>query len=51
MEYTKYMQKTIKINIYYIEKNKKKILDKECMVEELENKIAELIESKECSEY
>lgn len=44
------MKKTIRINIYYIESGKKKILDKESIVDELETKIADLVESGEYSE-
>ncbi len=44
------MKNAIKIGIYYLEKEGKKILDKESMIEELEDKIAELLESGEYAE-
>jgi hypothetical protein len=44
------MRKTIRIPIYYVESGKKKIIDKESMVDELETKIAELVESGEYDE-
>lgn len=44
------MKKTIKIHIYYMESGKRKILDKESITEEIENKIAELVESGEYDE-
>lgn len=44
------MKETIEINIYYMESGKRKILDKECMIEEMEAKIAGLVESGEYNE-
>lgn len=41
---------TIKIGLYYIEVGKKRILDKEEMMRELEYKIADLVRSGKYSE-